>query len=57
MQNQLNAMSKGLNINLSNAFNINNTANSAKKYGQQVGNLISTQAQNAIKNVSSTGIN
>ena len=57
MQNQLNAMSKGLNINLSNAFNINNTTNSAKKYGQQVGNLISTQAQNAIKNVSSTGIN
>ena len=57
MQNQLNAMSKGLNINLVNAFNINNTASSAKKYGQQVGNLISTQAQNAIKNVSSTGIN
>lgn len=57
MQNQLNAMSKGLNINLGNAFNINNTANSAKKYGQQVGNLISSQAQNAIKNVSSTGIN
>lgn len=57
MQNQLNTMAKGLNINFGNAFNINNTANSAKKYGQQVGNLISTQAQNAIKNVSSTGIN
>ena len=57
IQHQLESMANGINIDLSKAFNIGASTNAAKKYGQQVGSLISDSAEKSIKNVSSTGIN
>ena len=53
IQHQLESMVKGMNIDLSKAFNVNSPTNPAKKYGQQVGNVISQSAEKAISNVSS----
>ena len=55
MVSQINTALSGININLGNALN-NNVGQAAQNVGRQVGNLISGEVENSLKNVTSKEI-
>ena len=56
MISQINTALNGININIGNNINSNGLVQNAQRTGQQIGQIISNEAQRAISNVSSNNI-